>query len=306
MKQTTITDKKSGAKITAALLIVLSLHSFAGDQPAPKLEASKQGLADLTFSNFFSAGWDEGWTRRSRGEDAPDMALLRVQTNFLTDVFRLDYGYQENPKTSSVRASDAFTGTLEYAFNRRIELGLVGYYNWVDYRTGENREGATEGAFVRLQWVDTATSSLATTLRVALPNHDLGGKDTTVSLAVTGWQDISVLGVKRLGLYYHVQEELLSGPIASGARRNDLTYDISLAKTWTSPDSFLGNASTFVEFYGITDLDGTKRSQTILSVTPGVRATIAKRHIIMAGVEFPLTEPNPYERIVRLTYIYNF
>jgi hypothetical protein len=290
----------------ALLMSGMLLHALAGEPSTPSIEVAKPELTDLIFSNFFSAGWNESWTRRSRGDNTPDMALLRVQTNFLTDVFRLDYAYQENLKAASVRGTEAVTGTLEYAFNRRFELGLVGYYNWIDSRMGEDLEGATEGAFARLQWVDTATSSLTTTLRVALPNHDLGGKETTISLAIAGWQDLASLGLKHVGLYYHVQEETLAGPGTSGSRRNDLTYAVSLARTWTSPESFFGNTTTFVEAYGKTDLDGPDRSQTDITVTPGIRATIARRHILMAGVEFPLTDPKPFERIVRLTYIYNF
>ena len=109
-----------------------------------------------------------------------------------------------------------------------------------------------------------------------------------------------------MGLYGHVQEETIAGPIATGGRRNDLTYDITLAKTWTSPNAFLGNASTFVEAYGVTDLDGNHSGHMVITLTPGLRATLAKRHILMVGVDFPLTEPNPFERIYRFTYIYCF
>src|SRR5208283_1284630 len=38
---------------------------------------------DLTLWNFFSAGWNEEYTRRDSEGRAPDLALLRVQTNFM-------------------------------------------------------------------------------------------------------------------------------------------------------------------------------------------------------------------------------
>jgi len=288
------------------VLLATALSALGGDNTAPSSQTAKPELGDLTVSNLFSDGWDEGWTRRTRADETPDMALLRVQTNFLTDVFRFDYAYQRNHKANDVRGTDAFTGTLEYAFNRRFELGLVGYYNWVDARTGTDLAGATAGAFARLQLVDTAVSSLATTLRAALPNHDIGGKTTTTSLTLTGWRNLSPLGLNRVGLYYHVQEETAAGPTKSGAVRNDLNYAISLAKTWTAADSFFGNASTFVEAYGKTNLDGKDQGQTIVTITPGVRATFAHRHIVMAGVDLPVANPRPYERIIRLTYIYSF
>jgi len=43
-----------------------------------------------------------------------------------------------------------------------------------------------------------------------------------------------------------------------------------------------------------------------VTLTPGVRATIAHRHIVMAGVEFPRTADRPFDRILRFTYIFNF
>jgi hypothetical protein len=103
-----------------------------------------------------------------------------------------------------------------------------------------------------------------------------------------------------------VQEETLAGPVKTGGRRNDFTCAVSLATTWSSPDSFFGNATTFIEAYGKTDLDGKDSGHTVVTLTPGIRATFAHRHIVMAGVEFPLTNPHPFDRVVRLTYICNF
>ena len=57
--------------------------------------------------------------------------------------------------------------------------------------------------------------------------------------------------------------------------------------------------------YGL-GVDGVASGLTTVTLTPGVRATIADRHIVMAGVEFPLTEPRPFDRILRFTYIFNF
>jgi hypothetical protein len=137
-------------------------------------------------------------------------------------------------------------------------------------------------------------------------NYNLGERDTTYSLSVAGWRDLAPLGLDRVGLYYHLQEESFAGPRASGSRQNDLTYALSLGKSWTSPARRLGNVTTFVEGYGRTDLDGSGRGRALLTATPGIRTTLARRHIVIAGIELPLTEPKPFARIVRLTYIYNF
>lgn len=285
-------------------ILATSLAAHAGEMPVPLTKSAASDLPDLTPANFLRAGWESGWVKRSR--ETPDMSLLRVQTNFVTQVFRIDYAHQQNREEAGARASDSLAGTLEYAFNRRFMLALIGNYRWIDSRVSENTEGAATAAFARVQWLDTATSSLAMTLRAGLPNQDLGEKDTTISLALAGWQDLAPFGLKRVGLYYHLQEETLAGPGKRGSRRNDLTYAVSLAKTWTSPGSFFGNATTFVEAYGRTDLDGDERGHTLITLTPGVRATFAHHHVMMAGVEIPLTDPRPYDRIVRLTYIYSF
>lgn len=285
------------------ILVVTSLDASAGERTAPRFGSAPE---DLTVSNFLFAGWDEPWLRRSRGLGTPNMSLLRVQTNFLGQLSRTDYAHQVNLSEAQVRSTDTLGEIVEYAFNRRLMLAVVGNYRWINERAGDDPEGATGAAFARLQWVDTATHSLAMTLRAGLPYRDLGEKNTTLSLAVAGWQDLAPLGLKRVGLYYHLQEETLAGPVKAGHRRHDLTYAISLAKTWTSPDSFFGNASTFIEAYAKTDLDGDDRGHTLITLTPGIRATFLHRHILMGGVEFPVTTPRPYERIVRLTYIYNF
>ena len=255
----------------AAVLLAATLSAVAGEHAALSATATKPELSDLTFSNAFSTGWDEPWTKRSRGDGTPDMPLLRVQTNFLGQrVFRTDYAHQENLSSASIRATDSLTGTLEYALNRRLMLAVFGNYGWLDSRRLSDFEGATGRAFVRLQWVDTAASSIATTLKVMAPNRDLGEKDSTLSLAISGWRDLARMGLKHTGLYWHVQEETLVGPVTTGGRRNDFTYAVSLAKTWSSPDSLFGNATTFVEAYGKTDLDGNDSG-----------------HIVMAGLIFP-------------------
>jgi hypothetical protein len=286
------------------LLPATALTASAGEHAATS--AAKPELSDLTFSSTFSTGWNEPWVKRPRGEGTPDMSLLRVQSNLLGQLFRADYAHQDKPGTSSIRTTDSLTGILEYALNRRLMLAVIGNYGWVDSRWSSDASGATGGAFVRLHLVETAASSLATTLKVVAPNHDLGEKDTTVSFSIAGWHDLAQLGLKRTGFYCHVQEETLAGPTKPGARRNDFTYDVSLAKTWTSPDSLFGNTTTFIEAYGKTDLDGKDSGHTVITLTPGVRATFAHRHIVMAGVEFPITNPRPFEQIVRLTYICNF
>jgi hypothetical protein len=109
-----------------------------------------------------------------------------------------------------------------------------------------------------------------------------------------------------MGLYYHLQHEIIVGPHAEGAKMNGLTYALSLAKTWTDPAPFVGNFTTFVECFAKSDIDGPHPSKTIVSLTPGMRVNLWKTQILMVGVDIPLTGPKPYDGIFRLTYIANF
>ncbi|MEO6739380.1 MAG: hypothetical protein ABIP20_03950, partial [Chthoniobacteraceae bacterium] len=190
--------------ILALLLLAPPFAASASEHPTAPADATKAQASDLTLDNFFASGWDEPWTKRQR--ETPDMSLLRVQTNFLVQLFRTDFALQQNPHSAASRGSDSLTGTLEYALNRRLMLALIGNYRWLDARKGDDRDGGAFAAFARVQLVDKAHSSLATTLRVGLPSHDLGEKTTTVSFALAGWQDLAPVGLSRTGLYYHVQE----------------------------------------------------------------------------------------------------
>jgi len=295
----------------AGVLLLGSLlpPAFAGD-PAiseePATAAAERRLIDLTLGNFLTAGWNESWAKRPHPDGAPDLTLLRAQSNLLLRSLRMDYFYERPLETSGVRDVQFLNELVEYGFNRRLMLAVFGNYQWVNSRAGEDLEGASYGALARVQLIDTPHASYALNLRVAAPNHDLHETLTTTSFSLAGWHDLTPLGLKRVGLYWHVQEETFTGRHARGARQNDLTYDISLAKTWTAPTAPIGNLSTFLETYARTDLDGPRRGKSVVTLTPGLRFTLARQHVFMAGVEIPVTEPRPYEQIVRLTYILSF
>lgn len=45
-------------------------------------------------------------------------------------------------------------------------------------------------------------------------------------------------------------------------------FSREIAKTWSRPDCLLGNATTFIEAYGRSDLDGRDRGHTLVPLTP--------------------------------------
>lgn len=264
-------------------------------------------LSELTLSNLFSEGWDQPWAKRPHPDGSPDMTLLRVQTNFLVRRVRLDYFFQESSAGVKTDNVQNLAMLLAWSFNRRFMLEVSSNEQWSDLRAGGIDSGTAGAATARFQLIDTLNSSYAFQVRTTLPNQSLGEKLTNVASSLAGWHDLTPIGFKRMGLYWHVQEETYVGPAKAGERRNDITYALSLAKTWTQPDAnVFRNFTTFLEGYARTDLDGSHRGRTSLSLTPGVRTNLGNGHAIITGVELPLSHPRTYDATVRMVYIYNF
>ncbi len=261
---------------------------------------------DLTLLNFFE-GWDQPWIHRHR--DTPDMALLKVTTNFLEREFRLDYAHTSLNGNPKLRSQDLLNGLIAYGLSRRLMIELISTYQWNHGLPGASMNGAGGGALARFQLVDTAHSSYSAQVRVSAPNKAIGGTQTSLAYALAGWQDLHVLApaLGRLGLYYSLQYENLQGVHKPGARTNDVAYDVSLAETWTRPATpVLGNFTTFVEAYGTTDLDGSHAGRTIVTLTPGVRFWFVPENSLTAGVDLPLSHDPPASAVYRATYILNF
>src|SRR5262249_3958309 len=84
-------------------------------------------IKDMTFGNFFE-GWNEERVHRHRY--TPDMALLRVTTNFLERELRVDYQRTDvanNPKLDSTEFANFL---MAYGLSRRLMLELIANYQW--------------------------------------------------------------------------------------------------------------------------------------------------------------------------------
>jgi hypothetical protein len=271
----------------------------------------------LYLSNFFSAGWDEEFTRRKSEDRAPDLALLRVQTNFMERELRMNYFYEPSIRSRTQTALNSFDYFLAYAWNRRFMLEVLGNEQWID---GRGRTADVYGAaprFVgRLQLISDADTSISFNFQVISPNPSLGVRTTTFSYGLAGFEDLThTLGLYRVGLYYSALFDSFDGPHARGARKNDVQYDITIAKTLTPPDQpLIGNFTIFLENFATTDLDGDNSGHTVATITPGVRFNLGKvqgikfgiDNWLMAGVDIPVSGPKPWDAIYRFTYIKNF
>ena len=270
--------------------------------------ASEVALSALTLGNFLSEGWTQPWAKRERASGTPNMALLRVTTNFLEREFRFDYTHTANVKHSRFQSQDMVNGLIAYGLDRRIMLEVFSNYQWNTPRTGAGVSGTGGGGLVRFALVDTEQNSIAYQVRVGEPNRSIGQTQTSIQNAIAGFTDMyPLLGLYRIGLYYSVVYESLTGNHAKGARTSDIAYDVSLAKTWTPPSTpIFGNFTTFLEAFATTDLDGTTRGHTPMTLTPGVRFWFYPENSLTLGVDVPVTHPYPFGNVFRATYILNF
>jgi hypothetical protein len=275
-------------------------------------EAEKAEPSELTLLNFFTEGWNQESVKRSRRGRAPDMALLRVTTNFVDRKLRLDYAYTRGVKNSTkVDHIQFLNGLMDYGVNRRLMLEITSNYQWNEPPSGSTASranGAGAAALARFQLVDSYGSSFAFQARVSAPNRGIGQTATTISTALAGFQDLQVfLGLSRLGLYESVTYDSLVGPVAAGARTQAVSYDVSLARSWTQPDLYpIGNLSSFLELFATTDLDGDTRYHTGVTLTPGFRFWFAHNNSLLLGMDVPVSHPHQFEEAFRITYILTF
>jgi hypothetical protein len=277
------------------------------DAFAPEGEAAPQHLSDLTITNFFSEGWNQSWAKRQRY--TPDMALLKVTTNFLEREFRFDYVHTNVANSATLDSTDMINGLIAYGLNRRLMIEVVANYQWNNPFVGDTKSGDGGGFLSRFQLVDTETSSYAFQARISPANKGIGATQTSLQFAAAGWQDMHAVieALGRFGLYYSFQYEDLLGSHAVGAMQNDISYDVSFAETWTQPTTpFFGNFTTFLEFFGQTALDGASSGKTNVTITPGIRFWFIPENSISIGVDLPISSKPAVHSVVRATYIMNF
>ncbi len=271
--------------------------------------------SNLTLSNFFTAGWGEQYYHRETPGGAPDMALLHVQTNFLEREFRFDSYFQQNRGSDSTKSVLFTDALIAYGLDRRFMVEVVANYEWKTSQSdiSGSSSGASGALVGRVQLVDIPGSSWAFNFRVTTPNEGIvpsglqNNKDTVFFPALAGWQDLTCFGLSRVGLYFSIGPETYVGPTNDGQKHNDVMYDVSLAKTWTEPNTpCFGNFTTFVEFYNTTNLDGSEFGNNAANVTPGFRVTLFPKNVLMGGVDLPLSSPHDFCAAYRLTYIRNF
>jgi len=304
--------------MVAGLIFGLLAASGAGGIPDPEGAEDQEKAAaeaepsDLTLMNFFTEGWTEDWVKRSRKGRTPDMALLRVTTNFLEREFRLDYVYTNNVrKSTKVENSQLLNGLIAYGLNRRLMIEVISNYQWnepPENSTATKANGAGAAGLVRFQLADTFDQCYGLQVRVSAPNRGIGQTTTVTSPSLAGFQDLqTILGLDQVGLYESITYDSASGPHAHGARTQDVSCDLSVARTWTDTAAYpVGKLTTFLELFATTDLNGPTEHHTGVTLTPGVRFWFAHENSLTFGVDFPVSQPHPFSNVFRVTYILNF
>jgi hypothetical protein len=296
-------------RLALRVLMPLTLCAACSGAGAQEYGESKgQHLSDLTLENFFSEGWTQPWAKRERADGTPDMALLKVTTNFLERELRLDYARTNDLHGSKYRGTDFLNGLIAYGLDRRVMVEVISNYQWNSAFKGAGVSGAGGGGLVRLQLVDTELSSYSMQFRLGEPNQSIGQTQTSRQISAAAFNDLNALaGLYRTGLYYSVTYESLVGKHASGARESDIAYDVSLATTLTERRTpVFGNLTPFLEAYATTDLDGSKSGHTVATVTPGMRFWFYPENSLTVGGDIPVSGPHPYGGVFRVTYILNF
>lgn len=317
-------DEETADEFAPLTLGVAPLAEEAAPDPLPSFllpepeEGDEQAEAegepsDLTLLNFFTEGWSAAWLKRSRKGRAPDMALLRVITNFLERELRIDYVYTSRVRNNKkVDHSQLLNSLIAYGLNRRLMVEVIANYQWntppSEPKGVAKQNGAGAAALARFQLVDTYDQSYAAQLRVSAPNRGIGQTATTVSPSLGGFQDLQVwLGLPQVGLYESITYDAVNGPHPFESKTQTFSYDVSIAKTWTGPETpVLGTFTTFLEVFAAHDINGQSEGHTAWSLTPGVRFWFAPENSLTFGVDFPVNEPFPNGPVYRVTYILNF
>jgi hypothetical protein len=273
----------------------------------PEEHVTTAHLSNLSIGNFFTEGWNQDWEKWRH--HTPDMALLRVTTNFLERELRADYANTSVANSTTLDSTDFLNMLIAYGVNRRLMLEVIGNYQWNDPVHPPPVSGSGAAFLTRFQLIENADQSYSFQARVSAPNKGIGGTQTSLQFGLAGWQDVHswVPALGRFGLYYSFQYENLLGPHKPGATQNDIGYDVSLAETWTAPSTrFFGNFTTFVELFGQTFLDGASSGKTNVTVTPGFRFWFVPENSISFGVDFPVSGRPAIHSVYRATYILNF
>lgn len=275
--------------------------------------------SDLTLRDFFSTGWGEKFEERHREGVAPRFNLFKSRQGFLERIGFVRYAFTDGADGGLVKEHE-LAGGFEWAFDRRIQVGVEALYTWQRRgaeadQPGRNNDGLRWDFSTRLQLIDTAVRAYNFQFHVVTPNSNIDAAQTELAFTLAGFEDLTkTLGLERVGVYHHIEYVALLGPrgLEEDLRPSSLfRYDVSVAKTLVNPTvPLVGDFTVFLEAFGQTTLNGSRSGLTDFSFTPGIRFNPTGREEkawwIQAGVEFPVTGPRPFRERFLLSIVRDF
>lgn len=276
----------------------------ADDPRAPG--GGQEEPTDLGLGNFFT-GWDQPEAERHRA--TKDMALFRVETAYVEKEFRLDFVHSNYRGDSTYSGGYATKASLAYAVSRRLQLEVSGLYAWNVLPGEPPPNGAAASVSLRFALVEAAYMNYAFQVELETPNRGIGEGGTAMAYSLAGWQDMTrwLPSLGPVGLYYSLKWVNVLGPIEQGEAHNFLSWDVSVARSWTRPDlPGFGRFTTFLEAWMETALDGDAAGKLNFTLTPGVRFWFLPENSIILGADIPLNSAAPYSVTWRATYFLGF
>lgn len=276
---------------------------------------------DLGLRDFLTSGWTDKFEERERQGRAPRFNLFKTRQGFLERIVAVNYGFQYRVEHGQFDEHEAAVG-IEYALNRRFEIDIEPLYTW-KFARGDRRsqDGLRWETGLRFQLIDTADWAVNYQVRVATPNSHVDQRQTGIGSVLAGFNDLTKLGLRRTGVYYHFEYQALAGPrdeepeaegLPPGQKASSrITYALAFAKTLIDrPAPLVSDLTIFVEGFGATNLNGSRRNETYFSFTPGIRMNLSGREEkawwLQGGYEIPVTGPRALDMGFRLSLIRDF
>jgi hypothetical protein len=292
-------------------------HETSGSGAEAHAEGERrEEPSDLLLRDLFTTGWGEAFEERPRAGRAPRFNLPKSRQGFLERIAFINYTYTNGLEDDTLNEHE-LAGGLEWAFNRRFQLGIESFYTWQRPSAEEAHrgDGLRWDFSSRLQLLDTADCAQNFQIHVITPNSHLNAPQTELAFTLAGFEDLTNLGLRRVGLYHHIEYASLLGPRREEPDvirpANLLRYDLSLAKTLIDPDvPLIGDFTVFFETFAETELDGSHSGRTQVTFTPGIRFNPTGREEkawwVQTAIEFPVSGPRPFNERIFLEIIHDF
>lgn len=274
---------------------------------------------DLRLADFFSTGWRDAFAEHPDEGRAPRFSLFKSRQGFLE---RVALFKAQETRGLEKRSTDEHEQAIEieYALNRRFELDFEAFHVRQHPVLDEGRSGEDARYLLgaRFALVDTKWCAYTFEPRITTRSSLLGDDRAILDLSLAGFHDLTKCGLYRTGLYTTLEyvDRHGRGPVVDPAvaepelaTSKELVYGLTLAKTF-DPDR--GEKSLeltlFAEALADHQIDGTRKNQTDVTITPGIRLAPWRdgRNWLEFGVELPVTDNRSLDRRYLVTFLKDF